>query len=306
MRAVVTGGAGFIGSYLVESLLAQGDEVHVIDNLSTGSLANVPGAAEFYEADVRFEQASQTIAQIRPEIVYHLAAQADVQTSVRDPFLDAHVNALGTVNLLQACVKAGVSKFILASTSAVYGNLERTAIRETDPANPISFYGISKLTAENYVRIFGALFGIRYTILRYANVYGARQTPKGEGGVVALFMERFRNGLPLIVHGDGEQTRDFIYVKDVVLANLSAKRFGDGETVHISTGLPTSVNMLASELQRIHDKPLQVNYHDPRLGDIRHSCLSNSKARETLRWNARYNIREGLRETYEHLFNKRI
>lgn len=306
MRAIVTGGAGFIGSYLVETLLMQGDEVHVIDNLSTGSLANVPGAAEFHEADVRFEQASQTIARIRPEVVYHLAAQADVQTSVRNPLLDAHVNALGTVNLLQACVKAGVNKFILASTSAVYGNLERTAISETDPAQPISFYGTSKLAAENYVRTFAELFGIRYTILRYANVYGARQTPKGEGGVVALFMERIRHGLPLIVHGDGEQTRDFIYVKDVVLANLAAARYGDGETVQISTGVPTSVNMLASALQHIHRKPLQVNYHDPRLGDIRHSCLNNRKARETLRWNARYSIREGLRETYEHLFGKRM
>ncbi|NRF95278.1 NAD-dependent epimerase/dehydratase family protein [Paenibacillus frigoriresistens] len=216
MKAVVTGGAGFIGSHLVEELLAEHVEVHIIDNLISGKQKYVNPQAIFHLADISSEQIKSLIEDIRPDVVFHLAAQADVQRFIQNPGYDAMVNLVGTIYLLEACRDAAVSKFIFASISAVYGNLQKEQIVETDPICPISYYGISKYAAESYIRVFHQLYGLPYTILRYGNVYGPRQTPKGEGGVVAVFMERIQKGTPLTIHGDGEQTRDFVYVKDEV------------------------------------------------------------------------------------------
>jgi len=299
MKAIVTGGAGFIGSHLAEALLSRGADTHIIDNLSTGYSRYVPADAAFHELDIRSGEAlRKLLADLRPDIVFHLAAQADVQRSIKEPSYDAAVNLLGTANVLEAARDAGAGKIVFASTSGVYGNLERERLSEDDPVAPISFYALSKAAAEAHIRLFHELYGLSYTILRYANVYGPRQTPKGEGGVVALFMDRIRSGRPLRVFGDGEQTRDFIYVQDVVKANLAAIDSGDQALLHVSTSASTSVNALTAALGAIHGAPLAVEHLPARAGDIRHSCLDNARARLQLIWQPATPIDEGLRQTY--------
>ncbi|ASR46138.1 NAD-dependent epimerase/dehydratase family protein [Paenibacillus kribbensis] len=298
MKALVTGGAGFIGSHLVRALADSGIRVHVLDNLTTGNVANVDPRAVLHMADIRSSEIRTLLIRESPDIVFHLAAQADVQHSIHQPDEDADVNVLGTIHLLQACHEASVSKLIFASTSGVYGELQKQYIQEDDPTEPISGYGLSKLTAESYIRLFHRLYGMSYTILRYGNVYGPGQAPKGEGGVVALFMERLKKGSPLLIHGDGTQTRDFVYVKDVVRANIAAMRAADQRTVHVSTGRTTSINRLAYDLLKLHGSSVRPVYSAARPGDIHHSCLSNTVARHWLRWEPLYGISAGLKETY--------
>jgi UDP-glucose 4-epimerase len=301
MKAVVTGGAGFIGSHLVDTLVASGNEVHVIDNLQSGLLDNVHPQAVFHEEDIRSKECKEIIAMVKPHIVFHMAAQADVQQSISDPRTDADVNIVGTVNLLEACRKAAVKKVVFSSTSGVYGNLQKDLISEEDPAAPISYYGLSKWTAEIYIRIFTTVCGIPFTILRYGNVYGPRQMPKGEGGVIAVFIKKIKHGLPLYIYGDGEQTRDFVFVKDVVEANMAAVKFGHWETVNISTGHSTSINDLVQMLMRIHGSDLEIRYSQARAGDIRHSCLERNKAYSEMKWQPQVDIMNGLAETYRML-----
>lgn len=298
MIVAVTGGAGFIGSHLSEALLAIGAEVHVLDDLSSGRISYMPPGAVLHRADIRSEAAAGALADIKPEVVYHLAAQADVQRSIADPAGDADVNIAGTINMLAASRRAGVRKFVFASTSAVYGNLPEPVLAEKMRAEPLSFYGLSKLAAERYIRLYGSLYGLDYTILRYGNVYGPRQTPKGEGGVVAVFMDRLRAGMPLAVHGDGGQTRDFIYVKDVAAANVAALARGGGAVLNIGTGRPTSVNELLRLLEQCRGAPIDRVHAPARLGDIRHSSLDSRKARRLLRWRPAYEVAAGLAETY--------
>ncbi|SFB44471.1 UDP-glucose 4-epimerase [Cohnella sp. OV330] len=298
MIVAVTGGAGFIGSHLSEALLAAGSAVHVIDNLSSGYRANVPAGAVLHEADIRSSETRAVIAGIRPEIVYHLAAQADVQRSIADPAEDASVNVEGTLNVLAACREGGARKIVFASTSAVYGNVGKEVVSERDKAEPVSFYGLSKRTAEQYIRIYGQLHGLDYTILRYGNVYGPRQTPKGEGGVVAVFLDRLRQADSPVVHGDGEQTRDFVYVKDIVAANLAALNRGARETLNAGTGRATSVNELLRLLEQCRGVPIARRHAPARAGDIRHSRLDPRRARRILRWSAAYDAIAGIAETY--------
>jgi len=298
MKAVVTGGAGFIGSHLVEELITQGFEVHVIDNMISGKYDNIHSLATLHVEDICSKEAKQIIFDEKPNVVFHLAAQADVARSINDPQYDADVNVNGTINMLEACRDASTEKFIFASTSAVYGNLQKDLINEEDPAVPISYYGLSKLTAESYIRLFYYLYGLPYTILRYGNVYGPRQTPKGEGGVVSVFLERLRKGVTLNIHGDGEQTRDFIYVKDIVQANIAAIGKGNQETIHVSTSQKTSVKDLLKTLEKIHGSNINVTYTEGRAGDIKHSCLDNKKARQLLKWSPNTSVFNGLKETY--------
>lgn len=298
MKAVVTGGAGFIGSHLVKGLLEGGAIVHVIDNLSSGIREHVAPGAVLHTEDVRSAEAKQIIASVKPEAVYHLAARADVQQSILAPAFDASVNITGTINTLDACKTACVNKIIFASTSGVYGNLEKERITERDPAIPISFYGLSKLTAESYIHMYSQLYCLSYTILRYGNVYGPGQTAKGEGGVIANFMERTIGNLPLYINGDGEQTRDFIYVGDVVRANLAAAHHADQETIHVSTGKSTSVNRIVELLRDMHTAEIDLHYRPAQSGDIKHSCLSNQKARTSLQWESAVSIEQGIAETY--------
>lgn len=302
MKAVVTGGAGFIGSHLVDALAASGAEVHVIDNLSAGSRARVHPSAALHVLDVRSPEARAAIAAAKPDVVFHLAAQADVQQSILSPDLDLSVNVQGTLNVLEACREARVRKLVFASTSGVYGDLERELTDEEDPAEPISYYGLSKLTAERYIRMYGGYHGLAFTILRYGNVFGPRQTAKGEGGVIALFMQRLKEGATLFINGDGEQTRDFVYVSDVVRANLAAAGSGDGLTLHVSTGRPTSINRLVERLRARSPVPVETVNRPARSGDILHSCLSNERARLALRWQPAVTFDEGLDATWRYWF----
>ncbi|MEC1072097.1 NAD-dependent epimerase/dehydratase family protein [Priestia megaterium] len=305
MKAIVTGGAGFIGSHLVEELIIKGFEVHIIDSMISGKQENIHPLATLHVEDICSKQAKQVILQEKPNVVFHLAAQADVSRSINDPQYDADVNIKGTINILEACRDASVDKIIFASTSAVYGELQKDLITETDPTVPISYYGLSKLTAESYIRLFFHLYGLSYTILRYGNVYGPRQTPKGEGGVVAVFLDRLNKGTVLNIHGDGEQTRDFIYVKDVVQANIAAIDKGHQETIHASTTQRTSVNHLLRELGKIHGSKININHTEGRPGDIKHSCLDSKKAHKLLEWNSQVSILNGLTKTYSFLKNNK-
>ncbi|MDB5085330.1 MAG: hypothetical protein JWN30_2216 [Bacilli bacterium] len=249
--------------------------------------------AVFHNLDVRSPDFKELILQERPELVFHQAAQVDVQRSIRNPQYDAEMNIIGTINVLESCCSAAVKKLIYASSCAVYGDLAVDKISEQDSTHPISFYGVSKLTPELYIRMFHQLYDLNYTILRYSNVYGPRQTSKGEGGVIAIFVDRIKKGLPLVIHGDGEQTRDFIYIKDVVEANYAAIQCGDNQTIHAATARRTSVNELATMLKNIHGAPIEVKYGAERPGDIKHSCLDNQKALQFLGWKPRYSVLSG-------------
>jgi Nucleoside-diphosphate-sugar epimerases len=299
MKAIVTGGAGFIGSHLVDALIARGDEVHIIDNLRTGRLKNVNPQAALHIADISSPKVKELIVRLKPDVVFHLAAQADVSTSVQSPDIDAAINIAGTINILEACCLARAGKIIFSSTSAVYGDNPKVLISESDPIRPISCYGLSKSTAESYIRLFHTFYQLPYTILRYANVYGPRQAAKGEGGVIAIFLDRLKQQQPLKVFGDGKQTRDFIFVKDIVSANLAAIDHGDGETIHVSTARKTSLNELIRNLQRIHGEKPGITYLDPKPADIAHSCLDNRKAEELLNFTPSFHINKGLKLTYE-------
>lgn len=304
MKVIVSGGAGFIGSHLVDALISKGMEVHVLDNLVSGQLEQVNPEAHMYIVDICSEEARKIILDVRPDAFFHLAAQADVGKSVQHPRYDADVNIIGTINMLEACRQAKVKKFIFASTSAVYGNLNKELLSEKDVSLPASYYGLSKMTAESYIRLFYELYRQSYTILRYANVYGPRQMPKGEGGVVAVFFDRIKKGGHIHVHGDGQQTRDFIYVKDIVAANVAALDRGAQETIQVSTSQRTSINEILSLLTDIHKVPVDKEFTDSREGDIRHSCLSNEKAKKHLEWHPTFGIEEGLKET--HAYHNKI
>ncbi|WP_391118178.1 NAD-dependent epimerase/dehydratase family protein [Psychrobacillus sp. L3] len=298
MKVIVSGGAGFIGSHLVDALISKGMEVHILDNLVSGQIDYVNPQAHMYVVDIGSEEARKIIMEVRPNAVFHLAAQADVGKSVLYPRYDADINIIGTINMLEACHKAKVKKFIFASTSAVYGNLNRELLSEDEVTIPASYYGLSKLTAESYIRLFYELYRQPYTILRYANVYGPRQMAKGEGGVVAVFFDRIKKGGSINVHGDGKQTRDFIYVKDIVSANLAALTYGNQETIQISTSQKTSINEILSFVTDIHGTKVVRDFTASREGDIKHSCLCNKKAQLHLKWKPIYNIEDGLKETY--------
>lgn len=300
MKVIVSGGAGFIGSHLVDALISKGIAVYILDNLTSGQLEQANPKAHMYIVDICSQEAREIIMDVQPDAVFHLAAQADVGKSVQNPMYDADVNIIGTINLLEACHKAKVKKFIFASTSAVYGNLNRELLSESEVTVPASYYGLSKLTAESYIKLYYELYRQSYTILRYANVYGPRQMPKGEGGVVSVFFDRIKKGGNINVHGDGKQTRDFIYVNDIVAANIAALDNGHQETIQISTSQKTSINEILTLLTEIHGIKVEKEFTSPREGDIKHSCLCNKKAQNYLNWKPKYKIEEGLKETYNY------
>lgn len=296
MRVLVTGGAGFIGSHTVEALLEAGLHPAVLDNLSRGRRENLPDDIEFYQGDLRDAQTlSRVVEQFRPRAVIHLAAQVDVQTSLGRPDEDMAVNIGGTINLLEACRKYGVDKVVYASSAAVYGDPQYLPVDEQHPLRPLSPYGISKHTAEHYLEAYRAVYGINYVALRYANVYGPRQDATGEGGVVAIFADRVCRGRAPVIYGDGEQTRDFIYVRDVAAANLAALHRGDGLVANISTGRATSINQLYRLFRELVPAAPPSEYAPPRPGDIRHSVLDCRLAKRELAWQAINNLSEGLK-----------
>jgi UDP-glucose 4-epimerase len=300
MRILVTGGAGFIGSHVVDTYVAAGHEVTVVDDLSSGKKRQLNPAARFVRADIRDERLERVFKKGRFDIVNHHAAQMDVRRSVEDPRFDADVNVLGLLNVLQLARKHGVRKMILAASGGTYyGECVRPA-RESDPPRPLSPYGITKLAGEHYLRAYEALHGIDFTILRYGNVYGPRQDPHGEAGVVAIFCNRLLAGQPLLVFGDGRQQRDYVFVADVARANLAALRRGKCEAVNIGTGRASSVNMLFESLRRAHGGGIR-EFRPPRPGELFRSCLDIRHASAVLGWRPRVALDEGLRRTYRFI-----
>lgn len=299
-RVLITGGAGFIGSNLVDRLILGGYSVSIIDNLSTGNINNINKHAKLYNMDIRDCEVSKVFEVERPQYVFHHAAQIDVQKSLKDPVFDSSVNIIGTINILENCKKYGVNKIIYASSAAVYGVPEYLPVDEKHIIRPISYYGISKHTPEHYIKVYSELYGIRHTIFRYANVYGIRQDPKGEGGVVSIFMDRLFKGIIPIIYGDGEQTRDFIYVDDIVEANIKSLSRGDNEILNISTNSPASVNELYRLMKDMLGFKYDAEYGIERSGDIKHSCLDNKRAMELLNWRPHYSLSEGLKKTIDY------
>lgn len=305
MRILITGGAGFIGSNVADAFVALGHEVMVIDNLSSGKKEYVPAAARFVLCDVTSDTAVEAVRTFRPEIVNHHAAQINVRASVADPQFDARVNILGSIRLLEAARQYGVRKFLFASSGgAGYGEQEQFPAEETHPIRPVSPYGAAKMSVELYLNYYRVQYGLEYTALRYANVYGPRQDPHGEAGVVAIFAERLLRGQTAIVNGDGEQTRDFVFVGDLVRANVSALTRGDGMSINIGTGIETSVNTVFRLLRDLAGSR-QEEIHGPSMpGEQRRSCLENLMASCELGWYPETSLEEGLARTLDFFREK--
>jgi len=302
MKVLVTGGAGFIGSHVVDAYLAAGQDVIVVDNLSTGKIANLNPAAKFYRLDIRDPELANVFEKERPDFVNHHAAQAAVRRSVEDPLFDADVNILGSINLIENARRTGVKRFIyISSGGAIYGEPQVLPCDETHPIVPICPYGATKHTVEHYLHMYQVTFGLAYTVLRYANVYGPRQDPNGEAGVVAIFTGRMLNGQQAIINGDGENTRDFVYVGDIARANLLALTVVHScGAYNIGCGVPTSINQIFSMLKRITGSPMPEVHGPAKLGETRQIYLNAEKARQELGWEPEVDLEEGLRQTVEY------
>jgi len=307
MRALVTGAAGFIGSSLVDRLLADGNTVVAVDDLSSGRLANLDGACvhdgfEFVEADIVDADLIGLLADTRPEVVYHLAAQIDVRRSVADPQFDATVNVIGALRLAEAARRAGVRKVVNTSSGgAIYGVPENFPTNEAAPADPVSPYGAAKLAAEVYFNSFRHLYRMDCTHIAPANVYGPRQEPHGEAGVIAVFAKALLAGQPTTVFGDGSNTRDYVFVDDVVDAFIRASgTAGSGQRFNIGTGLETSDRALHTVVAAVVGAPDEPQSAPVRLGDLKRSCLDIRKAEMVLSWRARVRLEDGVRRTVEY------
>ncbi len=300
MRILVTGGAGFIASHVVDGYIALGHDVTVIDDLSRGSRNNLNPKARFRLGDIQDAQFVKSVfAEERPEIVNHHAAQMDVRRGVREPLFDASVNILGSLNLLQAAVSHGSKRVIYISTAgAAYGEPKRLPVPEDDPINPITPYGISKHTVEHYLFTYRFLYGLSYVVLRYGNVYGPRQNSQGEAGVFAIFCEQMLSGVQPVIYGDGKKIRDYVFIEDVVRANVAALERGDGEICNVASGLDTTDQEVFDFVRELLGKPgLKPRYVARRPGEIDRIRLDISKARRVLDWTPRISIAEGARRT---------
>jgi UDP-glucose 4-epimerase len=298
MRVLITGGAGFIGSHVADAYVARGDDVAVVDSLVTGRRAHVPSAARFYQADIRDPAMQEIVAAERPQLISHHAAQASVTASTRDPVQDASVNVLGTVHLARLALEFGVDQFIFASTGgALYGEPPRLPADESTPIRPLSPYGCAKAAAEAYLAFFGRTQGLRTCSLRYANVYGSRQDPHGEAGVVAIFAQALLDGQPATIFGDGEQTRDFVFVEDVVRAHLLAADLGADRALNVGTGAGTSVNTIYRLLADLIGSRVDPVYAPPRPGDVMHIALDAGAAGQRLGWTPSTTLETGLAAT---------
>jgi UDP-glucose 4-epimerase len=298
VKIVVTGGAGFIASHLVDACLEQGHEVYIFDDFSTGQKANVNIKARLHQVDIAENQAARLIEQIKPDVLSHHAAQMDVRHSVADPTFDARVNILGFVNLLEACKYNGVKKVIFASSGgAVYGEQEVFPAAESHPTQPASPYGVSKRSGELYLSYYHQAFGLPYIALRYANVYGPRQSTMGEAGVVAIFLSLLLAGKTPVINGDGRQTRDYVYVGDVVAANMAALHSSFVGPINIGTGVETDVVTIFQHLRDAVGSPIEAPHGPPKAGEQRRSCLETSRAAQVLGWRHQTTLKDGLRQT---------
>ncbi|RSK28308.1 NAD-dependent epimerase/dehydratase family protein [Bacillus sp. HMF5848] len=297
MKVLVTGGAGFIGTYTVKQLLEQGYQVSVVDKANCSIDDERLKASSFYTVNIEDPALEDVFEKEKPEAVIHLAAQIDVQHSIHNPIDDATDNIIGTINVLENCRKYKVRKVVYSSSAAVYGRPTSSIIDEDHPLNPVSPYGISKLTPEYYIKYYAHVHGMSYAILRYANVYGKLHHSSGEGGVISIFINQLLKGESPIIFGDGEQKRDFIYIEDVAKANVCAVMKGDDITANISTNTSTSLNELLTELKSRLDVKIHPIYVKGRPGEIRDSRLSNELANHYLQWSPSYNLQTGIKAT---------
>lgn len=294
MRTLVTGGAGFIGSHIVDAVLADGHDVAIVDNLVGGRRSNVDPRARFYQEDIREARFHEIIRDERPEVVFHQAAQMSVKKSTDDPVYDAQVNVLGLLNVLEACTATNVRKIVFASSGATYGNPDYLPLDEQHPLRPASPYGITKMVAEHYLAYYALDRGLQYTALRYGNVYGPRQDAHGEAGVVAIFTRQLLEGRTPVIHWDGEQVRDYVYVGDVARANVAAATAGDNRVYCIGTGVGTSVNRLYTVLCEALGISLEPTHAPRRAGDLRAAYFDTRLSQQDLGWQATVSLEKGL------------
>ncbi len=298
MKILVTGGAGFIGSHVTDAFAEKGHAVHVLDDLSSGRRANVPDTATFHEHDIRDEAAASLFAEEQFDVLCHHAAQMDVRKSVADPSFDADVNVRGFLNLVEAGRQHGLGKVIFASTGgAIYGEPDYAPQDEEHPLRPLSPYGITKLCTERYLYFYKEQYGIDYVALRYANVYGPRQNPHGEAGVVAIFTDKMLSEEQPLIFGDGEQTRDYTFVGDVVRANVAALDYGGTGTFNVGTAKETSVNELFREIRAHIDPEVEEVHAEGKPGEQRRSVLDYARAQEALGWAPEVSLSDGLGKT---------
>jgi UDP-glucose 4-epimerase len=302
MKVLVTGGAGFIGSHVVDLYLENGYEVVVVDDLSTGREANLNPKAKFYPLDIRNPELAEVFERERPDFINHHAAQMDVRRSVADPLFDADVNVRGSIHLLELARKSQVKRFIYISTGgAVFGEPVYLPCDEDHPINPICPYGASKHTVEHYLYMYFVNYGLKYTVIRYPNVYGPRQDPHGEAGVVAIFTGQMLGGVQAVINGDGEQERDYVYVGDCARANLLAlTKAGEAGIYNLGSSTGTTVNQIFNHLKAITGYPLQAVHGPAKLGETRKIYLDASKAQRELGWQPEVNLEDGLRNTVEY------
>lgn len=301
MRVLVTGGAGFIGSHVVEALRAAGHHVAVVDTLEGGREEFVPAGVPLYRVDVASPALEEVFEQERPEVVSHQAAQTSVVVSVRDPLRDARTNVLGTLNVLECCVRYGVRRLVFASTGgAIYGEPEWLPVSEDHPARPVSPYGVHKLCGEHHLAAYSQLHGLRWVALRYGNVYGPRQDPYGEAGVVAIFCQAMLEGRQPVIFGDGSHTRDYVFVGDVAEANLLALDTQAEGVFNVGTGVETSTLQIFRLLQAATGYRGEPRHGSPRPGDVHRICLDCTRAERVLGWRAKVGLHEGIARTVEY------
>lgn len=301
-KVLVTGGAGFIGSHVVDRCISEGYEVAIIDNLSTGFRKNLNPKATFYEVDIRdFEKVKMVFEKEKPDYVNHHAAQMDVRKSTQDPVFDAECNIIGSLNLILNSVEFKIKKLIYISTGgAVYGEPQDLPVTEEYPLNPLCQYGVSKHTVEHYLYLYRRNFDMNYTVLRYPNVYGPRQNPHGEAGVIAIFLGLMLDGERPTIFGDGTQTRDYTFIEDIVDANLIAMTKEDGEIYNIGTGVETSVRQIFDSIEAILQTGLEPIYADERVGEIQSISLDATKAKEEIGWFPKHDFLSGLKKTIKY------
>jgi UDP-glucose 4-epimerase len=301
VNILVTGGAGFIGSHIADALINEGHSVSVVDDLSMGKRENVNVEAEFYQLDIRNERIKNLFKDEKFDAVVHQAAQMDVRKSVADPIFDASVNIIGTLNLLERCREYNVKKVLFSSTGgAIYGEQERFPADEDHPLRPLSPYGIAKMAIEKYLHYYHAVHGLNYVSLRYANVYGPRQNPQGEAGVVAIFATRMLAGEQPLINGDGTQTRDYVFVEDVVKANLLALQYEGSGIFNVGTGIETSVNEIFTLLRSITGATCEERHAPAKKGEQLRSVVDSQAIEKEFGWRPAIQLREGLAQTVEY------